>query len=176
MRRRTKSITKYWAGIDPGKTGGICVLDEKDSSCYFPWPKDDNYADMAEILMLLNKPLQSAPILNPPQFVMLERVHAMPKQGVSSCFTFGSNFGAWKMALAMLQWSHYLPTPQEWQKGVGIKKSDGKDTKERAYNVARRLFPHAILKGPRGGIISGYADSLLLAHYARLTHNKRFLS
>lgn len=48
----------------------------------------------------------------------LEKVHAMPGQGVTSMFTFGENFGFWKGFLAAHKVPYVLTTPQVWMKEI----------------------------------------------------------
>ena len=91
----------------------------------------------------------------------------MPKQGVTSMFNFGMNFGAWKAFLAIYEMPHLIVTPQQWMKGL-VTKSDGPDTKSAVKNVATRLFPKAELFGSKGGYKDGRGDALLMAYYASL--------
>ena len=101
------------------------------------------------------------------ELVALERVNAMPKQGVSSTFKLGQNVGAWQGILAALGLPYLMPTPREWQKGL-VKKSDGPAPKARSLAVARRLFPDAKLSRKRD---HGRADALLLAWWVKKQAN-----
>jgi crossover junction endodeoxyribonuclease RuvC len=87
----------------------------------------------------------------------------MPKQGVTSTFKFGANFGTWQGIIAVLGLPCLMPRPAEWQKGL-VRKSDGKDPKARSLAVARRLFPDAELSKKKD---HGRADALLLAWWAK---------
>ena len=87
----------------------------------------------------------------------------MPKQGVSSTFTFGQNFGQWEGIIAAMSLPCLQPTPQDWQKGL-VRKSDSEDPKARALIAARRLFPDVDLSRKKD---HGRADALLLAWWAR---------
>ena len=57
--------------------------------------------------------------------------------------------------------------PKEWQREFGIKGGKGDDTKAQSYLIASRMFPGVELKGPRGAILDGRADALLIAEYGR---------
>jgi crossover junction endodeoxyribonuclease RuvC len=93
----------------------------------------------------------------------IEYCHAMPKQGVTSMFKFGTNYGIWHGILAALQIPFYIARPAQWQKGV-IKKAQDKKP---AVAAAARIFPGAELHGPRGGAKDGRADALLIAYWCR---------
>ena len=144
---------KAWVGIDPGKTGAAALIYEA-GEVVEDWP--GSAIDAAEILTEWRLTWAI-------QLVALERVHAMPKQGVSSTFSFGQNFGQWDGIIATLALPCLQPTPQEWQKGI-VRKSDGKDAKERSLVAARRLFPDAELSRKKD---NGRADALLMAWWAR---------
>lgn len=74
-------------------------------------------------------PYELLQILKPPSdtrcMAVVEHVHAMPKQGVSSSFNFGEGYGALKMAIA----AHYIPvqfiTPAIWKKHFGLSSDKG---------------------------------------------------
>jgi Holliday junction resolvasome RuvABC endonuclease subunit len=88
---------------------------------------------------------------------VLEKVHAMPKQGVSSTFKFGTSFGELKMALVAAGIRFELVTPVQWQTFMGCRsKGDKNVTKQRA----EQLFPG--LK-----VTHKTADALLLAEMGR---------
>ena len=143
---------KAYIGIDPGQEGAVALLCDGLPQVQ-DWPGDPGAA--AEILKGWNVEYQV-------QLVALESVHAMPKQGVSSTFKFGVNFGAWQGILSALGLSYLMPRPTEWQKGL-VRKSDGPDPKARSLAVARRLFPDAELSRKKD---HGRADALLLAWWA----------
>lgn len=92
-------------------------------------------------------------------FASIERVHAMPKQGVSSTFKFGSSYGALKMALAACQIPFDNPSPQSWQNSLSCRSGGDKNVTKRK---AQELFPFVPFK-----ITHANADALLLAEYTR---------
>lgn len=145
-------------GIDPGKGGALCLLAKNGSVRFFDFPKDGN-------LYLYHRRLSSVVLANNIQSCVLEKVHAMPKQGVSSMFSFGENYGRWQGWLIAWEIPFNLVAPQTWMKGL-TSKADGVNPKQRVAAAAQRLFPHAELTGPKGGWKDGRADSLLMAYYA----------
>ena len=148
-----------FCGIDPGKSGCLCVL-TNSTPTFFDWPKDD---DIRTYFGAIAEYIEGVDI----ELAILEKVHAMPKQGVTSMFNFGENLGMWKAFLVIMEIPHLIVPPQQWMKGL-VTKSDGPDTKSAVKNVATRMFPKAELHGPKGGYKDGRGDALLMAHYARL--------
>ena len=148
-----------FCGIDPGKSGCLCVL-TNSTPTFFDWPKNDDirtyFGEIAEYIEGVDIEL-----------AILEKVHAMPKQGVTSMFNFGENLGMWKAFLVIMEIPHLIVPPQQWMKGL-VTKSDGPDTKSAVKNVVTRMFPKAELHGHKGGYKDGRGDALLMAHYARL--------
>lgn len=98
--------------------------------------------------------------------VVIEQVHAMPKQGVASSFTFGMGYGIWLGIIAALGFASTRVTPQRWKKEV---LADGPKTDQAVIAFASRLYPtySPELKTQRGRLLLGRADALLIAHWAR---------
>ena len=147
-----------FCGIDPGKKGCLCVL-TNSTPTFFDWPKDD---DIRTYFGAIAEYIEGVDI----ELAILEKVHAMPKQGVTSMFNFGENLGMWKAFLVIMEIPHLIVPPQQWMKGL-VTKSDGPDTKSAVKNVATRMFPRAELHGPKGGYKDGRGDALLMSYYAK---------
>jgi crossover junction endodeoxyribonuclease RuvC len=98
-----------------------------------------------------------------PAFAVLEKVHAMPRQGVSSSFKFGDSFGTCRTLLSCARVPYELVTPQRWQKSMGCRTGGDKRI---SRDAAQRLHP-------RIRVTHWNADALLLAEYARRLHNSR---
>lgn len=140
-------------GIDPGKSGGIAaVSDDGQSTVAYKMPETEK-----DIWILLSSIKAEGPC-----FCLIERVHSMPGQGVSSVFTFGMGYGALRMALVGLSIPFETVNPQAWQKGLGcLTKGDKNVSKARA----QQLFPQ--IK------VNHYvADALLIAEFCRRSHGK----
>lgn len=139
-----------YIGIDPGKTGAMAVIEE---GIAFAIPFDERaYIDT----LLTCDPKQTA--------VCLEHVSAMPKQGVTSVFNFGLNFGWIQGVLASQGFSYELVRPQKWKKEFSA--TSDKNT---SVSVAKRLFPTVSLKKTQRCTKDddGLAEALLMAEYAR---------
>jgi crossover junction endodeoxyribonuclease RuvC len=145
-----------YIGIDPGKNGGIAFMGEgKNNSETYPY-SDDVLLDVCTMYEGMNV------------ICYLEHVHAMPKQGVSSTFNFGVNFGFIQGALRAYGIPYELVTPQKWKKEFSC--TSDKNT---SIEVCKRLFPDVNLKAtdrcrkPHDGM----AEALLIAEYGRRHYN-----
>lgn len=154
-------------GIDPGLTGAVAVIDlDPEGGAFFydtPVVRLDkkqryDYAAMAQILRMLKVEFWKG------LCVTVEKVHSMPKQGVASSFNFGMGFGAWLGILAALEIPYTLVDPRRWTKALLCDMPKGD---EAAVIRASELYPavSSELRTPKGRLLLGRADALLLAHY-----------
>jgi Holliday junction resolvasome RuvABC endonuclease subunit len=116
-------------GIDPGNNGGIALL-HGDRLIY------------ADHLPIVGKTL-SGHLLNnwfadiepdTPTMVVVEQVHAMPKQGVSSTFNFGKAVGIIEGVIAARGLPITWVTPQRWKKSIGVT-ADKNTSRQLAINL-----------------------------------------
>jgi len=91
--------------------------------------------------------------------IILEAVHAMPGQGVSSSFKFGMAYGAAIAIIERFNCVWHMVTPQKWKKALQLD-SD----KQKSLDLARQLWPEASLLRKKD---NGRAEALLLAEYLR---------
>jgi len=146
-------------GIDPGLSGAIAVLSEIGDVEYLddlPIVRDRrlSWIDGAALQSLLMDTLAGRPAR-----AVVERVGAMPGQGVVSSFTFGLALGS---VLAVLQARHIpieLVPAAVWKGALGL----GRD-KKGSLDKARLLYPRADLDLAKH---HGRAEALLLAHFDR---------
>lgn len=113
-------------GIDPGKTGAMALLTEDETVDFA------EFSDLRSLHSVMNE--------WKPTHAIIEKVHAMPGQGVSSTFTFGYYAGLAEGLIISLGIPYEFVRPQQWQKGL-YAVSDGKEKKVRSINAAKRLFP-----------------------------------
>lgn len=153
---KTRALT---IGIDPGLSGAIAILDWHGHvlACEdLPVVRDKSLAWIDGGLML-------STIMNYREgndtVAMIERVSAMPKQGVSSSFQFGVGFGSILGVLQALAIPIEFVTPRTWKKSYGLD-SD----KKAALHKARLLYPDVDLHLAKH---DGRAEALLIARYAR---------
>jgi crossover junction endodeoxyribonuclease RuvC len=153
-------------GIDPGLGGGIAAL-AADGAVVGTWPMpvaggDIHAAGVADLLRSLRT-------LDPQQDigrVCLEKVSAMPKQGVASTFRFGSCWGMLRGVCAALALPVVLVPPTVWKKRILLGLSHDKAG---AVQFCTSRWPTADLVLPRCRVAhDGIADALCLAEYGRL--------
>lgn len=150
-----------YLGIDPGKRGGFAFIREIEGdyvyNCY-PW--DDNvFICTLEKLLALNDPI----------FGIVEKVSAMPNQGVVSMFTFGKSCGYIEGVLSAFKIAFQTVVPMKWKREFSLNKS-----KEESISVCQKLFPHAILL-PNSRChkpSDGMAEALLMAEYGRRLYKR----
>ena len=151
-----------YIGIDPGLNGAIAFLDtEKGHLSIVDMPVLEiqrNGKTKKEVSPhgLTNIFMAAGPV----NHSVLERVGAMPGQGVSSVFSFGRSVGVVEGVLSAFQITVSIVTPQAWQKAAGVR--GGKDGSRMR---ACELFPNY------AGLFArkkddGRADAALMAWYA----------
>lgn len=157
-----------YIGIDPGKNGGIAVINDK-----FPKPvnimvykySDD---DLVDVIDVCTKGSSIAVHRDEEIKCVLEKVNAMPGQGVVSMFNFGQNFGFIQGVLKAYEIPFELVPPQKWKKEFSV--TSDKNT---SIEVAKRLFPGVNLKATDRcrKDHDGMAEALLIAEYGRRHYN-----
>ncbi len=150
------------AGIDPGANGAIAVLDSEnpDSVALLDLQKVSIYKTTE---WLHNQKVSA---------VWLENVHSLFGMSAKSNFRFGRNFGI-ALAIAKIGTSDvpiHQVTPNIWQQAVGVTVK-GKPIKKQVASIAQDKYPTASLYGPRGGLLDGRSDALMIAHYG-LNHKE----
>lgn len=148
-----------YIGIDPGLSGAVAWLTPQG-----PFVKDipivlkgsgfvKNEVDAAGLIRMLDFPGE--------YHAMLERVNAMPGQGVSSMFSMGDSFGVIRCALAAASIPHEYITPHAWKRHFNLD-----NNKEAARALAIRLYPTAELHLKKH---IDRAEALLIATYCKHT-------
>ena len=130
---------KKVVGIDPGKSGGFCFIDANKKIEPYPYKS-------LEINMKKWKEVGVA---------YLELVHAFPRQGVSSTFTFGKNYGEWIGMLRVLDIPIVYVSPMVWQRYLGCLTKGNKNVTK---NKAISLYPDI-------KITHAIADAILISLY-----------
>lgn len=141
-------MSKLYIGIDPGKSGAIAFIPSEGEA----WTIKNTSTDQ-ELVEAVEEAIEQSDSV----FCMIERVSAMPGNGVSSMFKFGGSFYSLQMLCTALRVPFELVSPAQWQRFLGcLTKGDKNVSKARAQN----LFPY--LK-----VIHANADALLIAEYGR---------
>ncbi len=143
-------------GVDPGKSGAIVALGDHPTEALTCVCKNTE----REAWEFLRERANEAPGNS---FAMIEKVSAMPKQGVTSMFNFGMSYGFLRGILVAAQIPFEAVTPAKWQKRYGLIRKKGEtdvQKKNRHKAVAQELFPTTKVTHALG-------DALLIAHYCR---------
>ncbi len=156
-------------GIDPGVNGAVAFIDGTHAEVYdIPtiWVKKGKGRRQVYDLptfweVLITITARAFVLSDGAPLVIVEDVHAMPGQGVTSMFSMGYGIGVIHGFLTASRQPFELVTPQRWKKEMltGTQKD-----KKAAYIVASRLFPGIDL-GRRSD--QGRAEALLIAEYGR---------
>lgn len=143
-----------YIGIDPGLRGGWAIMWDDGSVEVHPWD-DKRFIVSMEEIWRDGIDCRCA----------LEKVGAMPKQGVSSTFRFGEEYGMIQGVLKALRIPYQTVPPQTWKKEFSLLHQD----KSKSIETAQRLFPGVnFLPTERSRKPSdGMCESILLCEYAR---------
>lgn len=143
--------------IDPGLTGALAVMHDGGQWLRItdlPIIRDGALAwvDGGELRRLLIEGRSGTDAI-----VVIERVSAMPTQGVSSSFNFGVGFGSILGAVQMLDLPLHFVQATKWKRELGLSRD-----KNASLDKARLLFPTAPLTLKKH---DGRAEALLIAHW-----------
>lgn len=152
----------YILGIDPGKTGGLAVLDAHGKVVSLhPMPMQAKEFDVETLFQIIQG-------LPEGSMVVMERVNAFPGQGVSSVWSFAYGVG---LIHGLVRASHIpleLVSPVTWQKATC-----GPTGGDKQITVAwtTRIFPGASIvpKGCRKPHL-GITDALGIAWFGVLKY------
>lgn len=142
---------RTFIGIDPGKSGALAIIHPDGVVETMPF-------DAVEYSKRLSE-LRCNDVM-----CCLEKVGAMPGQGVVSMFNFGHNLGFIEGVLRATGIPYQLVPPQTWKKEFSLTSDKGK-----SIEVCQKLFPNVSLlatersRKPSDGI----AEAVLMAEYAR---------
>jgi hypothetical protein len=180
-------MEKYFAAFDPGKNGGLAIVNDQGDIVYTSTiPKIGKEID----LNALYKQVDHIKNFGDTQHVVLERVHSIFGVGAASNFTFGQVNGFIEGMIVAAGLKYTKSNPKDWQKvaweGIdiptmsvpkfktigGLKKQVGtRDkvlTKEASLLAAKRLFPKwnflATERSKKDH--DGLIDAALIAYYA----------
>jgi hypothetical protein len=170
---------KYSIGIDPGASGAIVVIDDKNNVLIKPTPKTGKEIDVHQLASFLKEFTENS-------YCVIEDVHSIFGVGAKSNFQFGRALGLVEGIISTLGIPYSKITPKKWQARMweGIKPIEintGKltkegnikyktDTKKTSLIAAKRIFPNVNFvptersKKDHDGSI----DAALIAKYCQL--------
>jgi len=137
-------------GIDPGASGGIALIgDCDDQAVKMPETERDTYDLIRQYAVWAD-------------VAIIEKVGAMPGNGVAGMFRFGQSYGFLRASLIASGIPFEAVTPAKWQRSFGLPtvKSSGGITakKNRHKSKAQELWPSI-------KITHATADALLIARW-----------
>jgi crossover junction endodeoxyribonuclease RuvC len=151
----------FTIGIDPGNAGGMALLCGTGFVVAHPLPliaaakKSKKMAlDVHAFAAIVRNWMNDA---GGDICAVIEDVHAMPGQGVTSMFSFGRGMGKIEGVFAALGIPIEYVSPQTWKRFYKL----GPD-KEQSRLVAQRAYPKASLNRKKD---EGIAEAILIAVY-----------
>lgn len=150
-------VKRFFLGVDPGKDGGLALLDERGlpvDAFLRKTPiitgKRKEY-DIPGMGILLSKIADYALVEDAVLVVILEKQQAMPPffikggkkvhaGGSAANYQRGFGFGLWQGLCVGKKISYEVVTPQSWQKAM-LAGTNAKDTKQASVIVAKRIWP-----------------------------------
>ena len=118
-------------GVDPGINGALALVGDGYLAV-------DHLPTMGSGRQRIINAVEISDIIYrwAPDVAVIERVHAMPKQGISSAFRFGQAFGTLEGVIAGRKIPLYYITPQSWKRHYRLPAD-----KEAARMRAIQLYP-----------------------------------
>jgi crossover junction endodeoxyribonuclease RuvC len=151
-------------GIDPGLTGAFAALNEAGEVLALddlPIMRDAGSAWVdADTLLGALLALRPASLT-----AVIERVHAMPRNGSKGAFSQGCTFASTLATLQIARARIEFVTPVTWKRSmnlIGPEKLTDTERKKRSLDKARLLFPDVDLTKQKH---HGRAEALLIAHW-----------
>ncbi len=133
IEKEIGSLVNIVIGIDPGKGGGIAIIESNENGSGTKLFTAYNCPETIEEMAILIGTLKSkSEYIN----CFLEKVHAFPTDGRSSAFKFGMNYGIWRGILCSFGIRAELVTPQAWQKTFGILHRIKQERKRKLKEIA----------------------------------------
>lgn len=161
-----------YIGIDPGALGGMAVVENICGTLQVRRAIPFSISGYVQTL----KDVQSQDIgWTDSVHAVVEDVHAMPGQGVTSMFSFGRNKGLIEGMLLGLGIDYRLVSPQTWKKHFGLifhKGTDKREIKSASIDKAVELFPDVNLLATKRCVKphDGMAEACLMAKYCYDTY------
>ena len=154
-------------GIDPGINGAISIIENKkilevyDTPTMIDGKKNKRQINSAQVTNIIKERLNK----DKEVVVVVEQVHAMPGQGVTSMFNFGQSFGVIKGICAALSLPIFFVRPSKWKKYFNLIKTN----KDASRTKVIEAYPEISSKLHRKKD-SNRADAILIALYFNDTH------
>ena len=159
---------KFYIGVDPGNKGALCLLGLTGKTIRFV-----DTPDLKNLVPSVRAVFRGLPPVDWIIALAIEDVHSVHNSSAKSNFQFGRNLGAIESIIAYWYMDYTYITPKKWQEICEITftypkgATSAQKSKIRKATTAARaleLYPDAPLYGPRGGLLDGRSDALMIAH------------
>ncbi len=149
--------TVTYSGVDPGKNGAIASVDAAGEILRITRFSDAETEGRIGLIIA-----DHFAALPPSSYhaCSIERVGAMPRQGLSSTFTFGRVYGEALSAILLSNARMSLTRPQTWQRELGLPKRD-------EYAAHKRAIKEAAESRWSRRFVLAEVDALWIAEHAR---------
>jgi len=154
MQNTVEINDDIYIGIDPGISGGLACITNTD---LFATKCPSTIADMNERIEIISD------IANQTGYrvsAVIEAVHSIPGQGVSSTWKFAQNYGEWLGILAGNKIPYTQVSPQKWMKWIGSVPKDKKARKNHIKHLAQQRYPDT-------KVTLATSDAIMIAEYCR---------
>jgi hypothetical protein len=176
-------MDKFYIGIDPGKKGCICVINQKEEIVeYHDIPllgKKYNLKKLKDIFEELRLKYRNS-------IIALEQVAAVPRSGASSSFIFGFGAGLLTGLMISSRLKYEFVLPKTWQSGLATKeegvwtsydkvyknkkpneKTKKIDTKLTSLMAAQRILPEFDFFQGKKNHNDGLTDAFLISIFIK---------
>lgn len=160
-------MIEVYLGTDPGQKGAFCALVPSTGEIYFM----DTKKHYLEILGWLETIKANKDYTL--RAAVIEDVHSLYGMSAKSNLSFGRSIEKLHAICAIADIKLILVQPKEWQKGVGVT-AKGKEIKNNVAELCKTLYPGCNIYGPKGGLMDGRSDSLMMARYCAMIHEPGF--
>ena len=151
-------------GIDPGISGSICfllngrIIDVIEMPTMTDGKKNKKQVNGSQIFNEISERIKK--LDKNDTRVIIEKVSAMPGQGVTSMFNFGQSFGILKGICSAMQLPMYFVRPAKWKKYFNLINSEKDASRTRAIEI----FPYFSSQLSKKKD-SNKADAILIASF-----------
>lgn len=153
------------AGIDPGATGALAILDT-ETLAVTTWPLPVKQVKVnttkrarVDVEATINL-LSYVAMIHEPQVVVVENPGGLPKQSAAAGYAFGFHCGVVTAAVAATGLRYHLVAPAKWKWGMGLRRS----RKSHSIVRATKIFPDSAWQWDKQKL-DGHAEAALMAYY-----------
>ena len=131
------------AGIDPGKSGGIVIINDSDKSPMVEMHKCPT--SPVQMSSILRSARNTAWVENDKIVVAIEKVWAFPTDARSAAFKFGVNYGMWLGIIGSLNLPFMEVTPKVWMSSYKPVPKDKKERKQYLKDTCITMYKDMFL-------------------------------